>query len=168
MGNLLVGLIVFSFNQLYGFRQDVIFAFTRQRWVLQKAKPTTGIRYTLGKSNNSGPEDDDRRMTRVTLLQQAGYFVEVRRDIKSAQGVENEGTFDLVIIALRLDPERTRAYSNELASHYPGLPILLLTDHGVFAPAGTLGTTLEAGHPIELMSRLASMLAGSSYVRLIK
>jgi hypothetical protein len=113
-------------------------------------------------------EDDDRRMTRVTLLQHAGYFVEVRRDIKAAQGLEDEGTFDLVIVALRLDPKRTTAYSNELASHYPGLPILLLTDHGVFAPAGTLGTTLEAGHPIELMSRLASMLAGSSYVRLIK
>jgi DNA-binding NtrC family response regulator len=113
-------------------------------------------------------EDDDRRMTRVTLLQQAGYFVEVRRDIKSAQSVEDEGTFDLVIVALRLDPERTTAFSNELASHCPGLPILLLTDHGVFAPAGTLGITLEAGHPIELMSRLASMLAGSSYVRLIK
>ena len=113
-------------------------------------------------------EDDDRRMTRVALLRQAGYSVEVRRDFKAAKGIEDEGAFDLVIVALRLEPERTTAYSNELAGHHPGLPILLLTDHGVFAPVGTLGTTLEAGQPAELMSQLASMLAGSSYIRLVK
>jgi DNA-binding NtrC family response regulator len=113
-------------------------------------------------------EDDDRRMTRVTMLQQAGYFVEVRRDFKAAQRLEDEGTFDLVIVALRLQPEETTTYSNQLAGHNPGLPILLLTDHGVFAPVGSLGTMLQAGQPIELMTRLSSMLAGSSYVRLVK
>src|ERR1700678_360636 len=112
-------------------------------------------------------EDDDRRMTRVALLRQAGYSVEVTRDFKAAKGVEDEGTFDLVIVALRVEPEKTTAYSNELAGYHPGLPILLLTDHEVFAPAGTLGTALEAGQPTELMSQLASMLAGSSYIRLV-
>jgi DNA-binding response OmpR family regulator len=100
-------------------------------------------------------EDDERRMTQVALLKYGVYSVEVRKDFKAAQSIADEGAFDLIILALRIDADETSSYSNELACHNAGLPILLLTDHGMFALHATVTATMEAGRPMELMSQVA-------------
>jgi hypothetical protein len=45
------------------------------------------------------------------------------------------------------------------------LPILPLTDAGVFVPHGTLSRRLATGFPEELMLEVAEMLSGSSHIR---
>lgn len=109
--------------------------------------------------------NDDRRRTRVQLLASAGYTVEVRDDYLSAERLNHEEAFDLVILALHENTKEAIAYSDQLSRKAPLQPILLLTDLGVYVPAGTLDRSIEAGNPVELIRKLASMLAGSTYVR---
>ena len=54
------------------------------------------------------------------------------------------------------------SYSDHISRVNPDLPILLLTDYGVYVPRGTLSESLKAGSPLELTNRVAAMLAGSS------
>lgn len=109
--------------------------------------------------------DDARRKTRVQMLEKAGYEVRLRNDWIKAEDLDHEGDFDLVIIALHeRDLKQAAAYSDRLTKSKPTLPILLLTDTGVFAPKGTLSKSLETGDPVELMRRVASMLAGSTHI----
>lgn len=113
--------------------------------------------------------DDTRRNTRVRMLETAGYSVEVCADDLEADGLKEEASFDLVILALhrkRLDD--AAAYSERLRKKYPSLPILLLLDTGVFIPRGTLSQSLETGIPFDLMQRVAEMLAGSTHIRELK
>ena len=109
--------------------------------------------------------DDERRASRVSVLQATGYDVDLRRDYVAAESLDDEGIYDLVIIALHDMPDKTLEYSDHLAKNNPDLPVLLLTDHGVFVPRGTLGRNLKAGNPIELMRTIASMLVGSIHIR---
>jgi DNA-binding NarL/FixJ family response regulator len=109
--------------------------------------------------------DDNRRLTRVQILQGAGYEVEVRATHVEASQLNHEGRFDMVIIALHLYPTQAVTYSDELHKNNPNLPILLLTDWGVFVPRGTLSRTLETGSPGALVTQVAAMLAGSTHVR---
>jgi hypothetical protein len=109
--------------------------------------------------------DDPRRETRVHLLQQAGHSVDVRRDYVAAESLSDEGTYDLIIIAIHLNPENVIQYSDNLAKAIPNLPVLLLLDSGVFVPRDTLARHMETGHPIELMKAVASMLVGSTHIR---
>jgi hypothetical protein len=110
--------------------------------------------------------DDPRRGTRVRMLMDAGYAVRVRKDWVASQALDSEGEFDLVIIALHRDGlKEAVAYGEELRADQPALPILLLTDVGVFTPKGTLNPSLETGNPIELMKEVAAMLAGSTHIR---
>jgi hypothetical protein len=109
--------------------------------------------------------DDARRASRVWLLSRAGYSVDIRNDYIEAERLDHEGTFDLIIIALHGQPEKTLAYSNHLSRAKPRLPILLLTDSGVFVPPGTLTPKIETGNPGALVGEIASMLAGSIFVR---
>ena len=57
------------------------------------------------------------------------------------------------------------AYSERLRKARPDLPILLLTDTGVFVPRGTLSNRIGTGQPFELMEEIAEMLAGSKHIR---
>lgn len=109
--------------------------------------------------------NDDRRGTRVHLLTNVGYAVEVREDYVEAGRLNHEGDFDLVVIALHGNPEKTIEYSDHLSQRAPRLPVLLLTDYGVYVPPGTLSRSLEAGDPAALIGELAAMLSGSTYIR---
>jgi CheY-like chemotaxis protein len=111
-------------------------------------------------------KDDARRRSRVMLLVEAGYEVEVRADHPIAKDLDGEARFDLVILALHHKKlEDAAAYSERLRKQYPALPILLLADYGVFAPRGTLSRSLETGDPLALIRGIAEMLAASTHIR---
>jgi hypothetical protein len=109
--------------------------------------------------------DDTRRATRVRLLTTSGYDVDLRDDYIAAERLDHEGFFDLVILALHGFPEKAIAYSNDLSRSKPRLPILLLTDSGVYVPPGTLSGSIETGDPAELIREIVSKLEGSTHVR---
>jgi PleD family two-component response regulator len=109
--------------------------------------------------------DDVRRQSRVQMLQSVGYEVETRTNYIAAERQNHEGEFDLIIVALHSHPEKAAAYSNELTKNDPGLPILLLTDAGVFVPRGTLSQSVGAGSTTLLIERVSAMLVGSSHIR---
>lgn len=100
------------------------------------------------------------------MLTEAGHAVTVRTDWIASHDLDHEGTFDLVIIALHHDDLKAAvAYGEQLHADKPTLPILLLTDSGMFAPRGTLNPSMETGNPVELMTEVAAMLAGSTHIR---
>jgi hypothetical protein len=110
-------------------------------------------------------QDDSRRRTRVRLLTSYGYSVEVRDDYVSAERLNNEGDFDLVTVALHNHPEEAAAYSDHLSVKKPLLPILLLTDYGVYVPPGTLSPSIESGNPAALIGELFAILDGTAHIR---
>jgi hypothetical protein len=109
--------------------------------------------------------DDGRRTSRTHLLTSAGYTVDLRDDYMDAERLDHEGFFDLIILALHGHPDKALAYSDQLSRAKPRLPILLLTDSGVYVPPGTLGHSVETGNPAALMKEIASMLEGSTHIR---
>lgn len=108
--------------------------------------------------------DDQRRATRVSLLRHSGYQVETRKDFQAAENSADEGQFDLVIVALHAVPDGTGDYTNRLAETYLGLPILLLTDMGVFVPTWVTSRSTDGSYPAALMAEVASMLTHSLYI----
>lgn len=109
---------------------------------------------------------DPRRVTRVALLDSAGYEVEVRNDVEVSELLDHEAHFDLILIAVnRRDLKQAAAYSEMLRRKRQALPILLLTDTNVFVPRGTLSPQAESGFPKEMLEQIASMLAGSKHIR---
>ena len=108
---------------------------------------------------------DSRRESRVMLLDSAGYDVETRNNCIIAERLDHEGRFDIVVIAMTDRPSQAADYSDQLSRVKPKLPILLITDAGVFVPRGTMSEYIEAGHPFELLKKLTTMLANSSHVR---
>jgi DNA-binding NtrC family response regulator len=109
--------------------------------------------------------DDSRRTSRIALLEQAGYHVSLRTDHVQAAELNQEGTYDLVVVALHRNSELATEYSDRLAILKPKLPILLLTDFGVLTPEGTLSRSIKAGVPREIMAEIATMLEGSAHIR---
>jgi DNA-binding NtrC family response regulator len=109
--------------------------------------------------------DDLRRDTRVEMLTNAGYEVDLRADYIAAEVRDHEEQYDLFIIALHRGPEEATAYSERLNEAMPRLPILLVTARGVFVPRGALSPSIEAGNPVALMREIAEMLTGSTHVR---
>lgn len=109
--------------------------------------------------------NDPRRETRIKILEQAGYDVEVRTNHAASELLHHEADFDLILLSLHEEKlKEAAAYSNRLAKHYPTLPILLLTDAGIFAPRGTLSRAMEAETPKEMLEQIAEMLAGSKHI----
>lgn len=110
--------------------------------------------------------DDSLRDTRVIMLKNAGYEIDLRLDYVAAEKLDHEGSYDLVLIGVRWPlPDETIRYSDRLANFHPDLPILLLMNEGVFIPRGTLSRHLQPGNPREFLSTVASMLADSGHVR---
>jgi hypothetical protein len=107
--------------------------------------------------------DDSRRSSRVQLLQSAGHEVIAR----AGQVISDEGSFDLIVVALNDEPEAAAAvaYSDRLLLLFPDLPILLLTDYGVFVPLGALSHSLQAGDPKQLIDQVSTMLDVSLRIR---
>ena len=110
--------------------------------------------------------DDTRRQTRVQMLKQAGYDVVLRNSHIDAEILDHEGHFDLILLTLhRTKLDDAAAYSERLRKQKANLPILLLTDYGVFVPRGTLSPSLETGDAVEMLREIASMIAGSTHIR---
>lgn len=109
--------------------------------------------------------DDVRRQSRVQMLESVGYRVETRANYLAAEQLDHEGGFDLIIVTLHHHPEDAAAYSDHLSKADPKLPILLLTDAGVFVPKGTLSQSVGAGSVSQLIQRVSAMLVGSTHVR---
>jgi len=99
------------------------------------------------------------------MLKSVGYEVETRPNYIAAERLNHEGQFDLVIVTLHHHPENTVAYSNDLSRTDPQLPILLLTDAGVFVPKGTLSQSMGAGSVARLIQKVSTMLVGSTHIR---
>ena len=99
------------------------------------------------------------------MLTGSGYTVDLRNDYISAERLDHEGSFDLVILALNGNTQKAIEYSDQLNRRKSRLPILLLTDFGVYVPPGTLSQSVEAGDPAALIREIASMLEGSTHVR---
>ena len=109
--------------------------------------------------------NDPRAKTRVKMLLAAGYEVEVREDDSISQRLAHEDSFDLILLSLhRGRLEDACAYSDRLAKHFPNLPILLVTDAGIFAQRGTLSRSMDGWDAAAMMKEIASMLAGSRHV----
>jgi hypothetical protein len=105
---------------------------------------------------------DSRRDTRIQMFAQAGYDVETREDYFRTGDSKDEATFDLVIVALhRGDLADAAAYSERLRNEKPDLPILLLSDAGVFVPRHVLSQNFEAGHLVELLAEIAEILGST-------
>jgi CheY-like chemotaxis protein len=109
--------------------------------------------------------DDARRHSRVQMLESVGYEVETRANYVLAERLDHEAQFDLIIVALHRHPEDTAAYSDDLSRTDPKLPILLLTDAGVFVPKGTLSESVGAGSTTHLIQKVSVMLVGSTHIR---
>ena len=105
-------------------------------------------------------ESSSLRDSRVQLLKGTGYAVDVRDDYVAAESLANEASYDLIVVALHGRAEKAIAYSDRLASAQPKLPILLLTDFGVYVPSGTLSRSVESGSPSKLIEEIANMLEG--------
>jgi CheY-like chemotaxis protein len=131
----------------------------------------TNIDATSGSEQNTAQKillidvDDARRHSRVQMLESVGYEVETRANYVLAERLDHEGQFDLIIVALHSHPEDTAAYSDELSRTDPKLPILLLTDAGVFVPKGTLSESVGAGSTTHLIQKVSAMLVGSTHIR---
>ena len=110
--------------------------------------------------------DDIRRETRVRMLTAAGYEIETRPDEEISEILDNEGAFDLLIVALHnRNLKDAVSYSELVRKQKPDLPILLLLDGGVFVPRGTLNPSIETASPLELMKEISKMLAESDHIR---
>jgi len=99
------------------------------------------------------------------MLESVGYEVATRTDYIAAERSDHEGQFDLIIVTLHRHPEDTAAYTDHLSRTEPKLPILLLTDAGVFVPKGTLSQSVGAGSAAQLIQKVSAMLVGSSHIR---
>lgn len=110
--------------------------------------------------------DDARRATRVMLLKRAGYEVFTSGRFEDVES-HSEGRFDLVIIETDSIQEVSIAYGERLKSQTPKLPILLLSDSGLFLPKESLLAHFRGGHqtPEETMARIASLLLASTHER---
>jgi hypothetical protein len=134
-------------------------------------KGGTSIDATSGNAQDTAQKillidlDDVRRQSRVQMLESVGYEVETRANYVAAERLDHEGRFDLIIVALHSHPEDTAAYSDDLSRTDPRLPILLLTDAGVFVPKGTLSESVGAGSTTRLIERVSAMLVGSDHIR---
>jgi len=109
--------------------------------------------------------DDTRRQSRVQMLESVGYEVATRTNYVAAERLDHESQFDLIIVTLHSHPEDTLAYSDQLSATDPKLPILLLTDAGVFVPRGTIKDSVGAGSATRLIQKVSAMLVGSTHIR---
>ena len=109
---------------------------------------------------------DARRETREALLEQAGYEVVTAESFAAVEGRLREVGFDLVIVAVKGNADReSLAYSQRLRAASPKLPILALSDRGIFLPKESLLTVLESGQPLQLIAAVARLLVASAHVR---
>jgi DNA-binding NtrC family response regulator len=103
----------------------------------------------------------------VSLFNGFGYDVLVYPDLLSAESLGREDSFDLVIVTITEKYEKALQYTDRLAMNNPSLPVLLLTDYGVFVPVETLSASIESDNPADLLQRVAGMLSISTHIRTV-
>jgi hypothetical protein len=89
--------------------------------------------------------DDSRGYSRVRLLESAGYGITVHNDHGITKRLANEDRFDSIVLTLHAVPQAAATFSDRLTKSFPCLPILLLTDVGVYVPKWTLSRSMESG-----------------------
>ena len=101
-----------------------------------------------------------------SCLNRVGYEVTLRDDYVEAERLDHEGRFDLMIVALhRRHLKEAAEYADRVQRAKPDLPILLLTDAGVYAPKGTLSKSVETDGYAALLKSVAAMFESSSHIR---
>ena len=100
------------------------------------------------------------------ILEQAGYEV-VTADCFAEVESHSEIRFDLVVIETDNIQKASIDYAEHLKSWAPKLPILLLSDRGLFLPKESLLAHFSRGHPTpeQAMAKIASLLFASTHER---
>jgi len=111
--------------------------------------------------------DDPRRATRVLLLQREGYEVVTADRFEAFEGHLREQAFDLIVVETDDIKQAVIAYGQRLKTISARLPILLLSDLGLFLPKNSLLAHFATGHPspVEVMTKIAELLLESTYQR---
>lgn len=110
---------------------------------------------------------DLRRDTREWLLREAGYEVVTAERFDLVEGHIREAAFDLVVVSVADSTAGTEAaaYSQRLRATNAVLPILVLSDNGLYLPRESLITVMQSGYPLELIAEVGKMLLESTHTR---
>ena len=111
--------------------------------------------------------NDGRRATRVLVLQEEGYEVITADSYRDVEGRIREAAFDLVIAETDHITEAVLAYSQRLRDIQPQIPILVLSDEGLFLPKAVLLDHFAESYPSppEVITKIAAMLRDSTHRR---
>ncbi len=111
--------------------------------------------------------DDPRRATRMLLLKGQGYEVVSADSYQDVEGHIREAAFDLVIVETDDIKKAVIAYGERLRVIQPQLPILVLSNLGLFLPKEVVLAHFEAGSPspVEVITKIAAMLLASTHQR---
>lgn len=110
---------------------------------------------------------DLRRDTREHLLRKEGYEVATADRFDLVEGHVQEATFDLVVVSVADSAAGAKAvvYSQRLRAANAALPILALSDNGLYLPKESLITLMQSGSPLELIAEVGKMLLASTHIR---
>jgi DNA-binding NtrC family response regulator len=112
--------------------------------------------------------NDPRRNTRVKLLENAGYAVHISQAPQEVETLGGEQEHDLVLLSLHRDKFiEAVSYADRLQKANPDLPILILSDAGVYVPRGTVSPSIQTGDPDALVKKIAQMLTGGGHIQAI-
>lgn len=111
--------------------------------------------------------NDPRRATRVLLLQEQGYEVVTADSYQAVEGHIREAAFDLVIVETDDIKKAVIAYGERLRGIEPQLPILVLSDLGLFLPKEVVLAHFSTANPspVEVITKIAALLLGSTHRR---
>lgn len=110
---------------------------------------------------------DPRRDTREHLLRKQGYEVVTADRFDLVEGCVQEATFDLVAVSVADCAAGVEmvAYSHRLRADNAALPILALSDNGLYLPPKSLIALMQSGSPLELVAEVGTMLLESTHIR---
>jgi response regulator RpfG family c-di-GMP phosphodiesterase len=112
-------------------------------------------------------DHDPRRDTRERLLRNAGYEVVPADRADLDEGYLQEAAFDLVVVSIADSAAGVDAvaYIQRLRAAHAALPILALSDNGLYPPKESLTTVMQSAHPFELIAEVGKMLLESAHIR---
>jgi CheY-like chemotaxis protein len=110
---------------------------------------------------------DPRRDTRERLLLDAGYEVVTADRFDLVEGYVQEAAFDLVVVSVADSAAGAEAvtYSQRLRAANAALPILALSDNGLYLAKESLIPVVQSGYPSELIAEVGKMLLESTHIR---
>ena len=110
---------------------------------------------------------DTRRATRVMLLEREGYEVVTANRFQDVENSLAESGVDLVVLNADEDEKATVDYGQRLKHIAPTLPILVLSENGLFLPRTSLLASFRGEHPTppEVLAKIAAMLMASEHER---